>query len=364
MPPEATAELVLAIVTRRWDRAERLTALSPVDPVAFTEQCRECDVHAWVHHRLTVEGRLALVGEPAAERLGAMRRKVRNDTMLVLAAAEQALDALRGAGITPIALKGLDFLHRLYSGVDQRTIDDVDLLVSRESLRPALDALRQAGFELPPEPDTLHYIRSSHHLPLRSPGPIAVDLELHWNLAQAGRYTIDAASLFERALPLEIGPRRVLRLADTDVVAHLLIHHFSHYFDRRLKWLVDLSRQNEESRIDWQAVRSRLTAWGGLAAAGISLVHLCKLAPSLIDDEARRALPAAWWRRALTWPLRSPHPLELYRLTRDRRVQLLLAAAMLERPSLLPAWLWHRAARDAAPSDHPLDDRDGATRKG
>ena len=358
MPRDAVAELVLAIVTRRWGRAELLAARGPVDPVAFPEQCRECDVHAWVHHRLSVDGRLSLVGAPAAERLGDMRRKVRNDTMVGLATAELALDALLAAGITPVALKGLDFLHRLYAGVDLRTMDDVDLLVPRAALRPALVALRGAGFTLPPESETRHYVRSSHHLPLHGPGPIAVDLELHWNLAQTGRYTIDAVALFERAQPLEIAGRRVLRLADTDAVAHLLIHHFSHYFDPRLKWLVDLSRLDEAAPIDWNAVRERVVEWGGTAAAGISLLHLHKLAPEWIGDAALRALPAAWWRRALTWPLRSAHPLELYRGTRDRRVQLFLAAAMLERPSRLPGWLWHRASRDAAPSDHPLDELD------
>jgi len=358
MPRHKLAALVLAIVTGRWDEARRVAGGRPVDPLAFAEQCRECDVHAWVHHRLSTDDRADLVGAQAFERLERMRRKVRNDTMLVLAGAEQALDALLAAGVTPIALKGLDFLHRLYTGVDQRTIDDVDLLVRQRDLKPALDALRDAGWQLPPEPETLHYVRGSHHLPLRSPGPIGVDLELHWNLAQSGRYAIDVEQLFERAEPLRVGERGALRLADPDVVAHLLIHHFSHYFDRRLKWLVDLERLHEETPIDWPAVAARLERWGGTAAAGISLVHLRKLWPELITDAAASALPAAWWRRALTWPLRSSHPLELFRRTRDRRVQLFLAAAMLEHPTQLPGWLRHRASRDAQRSDHPLDGDD------
>ena len=355
MPRHRLASLVLAIVTRRWDAARNTAGSAALDPAAFAEQCRECDVHAWVHHLLTSGGGAGLLGAPALEPLERMRRKVRNDTMLVLAGAEQALDALRGAGVRPIALKGLDFLHRLYDGVDQRTIDDVDLLVRRDELKRALGALRDAGWRLPPEPEAVHYIRSSHHLPLRSPGPIGVDLELHWNLAQSGRYAIEVEPLFERAVALRVGGRDALRLGDTDVVAHLLVHHFSHYFDRRLKWLVDLELLERARPIDWPGVAERLERWGGTAAAGISLVHLRKLWPELIPDAARAALPAAWWRRALTWPLRSAHPLELFRGTRDRRIQLFLAAAMLEHPTRLPGWLRHRAERDAQPSDHPLD---------
>jgi len=362
MPQESLATLVLAIVTRRWDVARQAASEGPIDPAAFTEQCRECDVHPWVHHRLAVEGAADLVGRPAFDRLAETRRKVRNDTMVLLAAAERAIDALLDARVTPVALKGLDFLHRLYAGVDQRTIDDVDLLVRRDQLRPALDALRDAGWHLPPEPETRHYIRSSHHLPLHSPGPLRVNLELHWNLAQSGRYTIDAGGLFERALPLRVGERELLRLGDADCVAHLLIHHFSHYFDRRLKWLVDLERLDEEAAIDWPRVAERVADWGGTAAAGISLVHLRKLSPALIHDDAMSVLPVARWRRALTWPLRSSHPLELYRSTRRRRVQLFLAAAMIERPTRLPAWLLHRVSRDASTSDHPLEDADSKRR--
>ena len=54
-------------------------------------------------------------------------------------------------------------------------------------------------------------------------------------------------------------------------------------------------------------------------------------------------------------PLESDHPLDLFRGTRNRRVQLYLAAVLLERPSLLPRWLVHRTRRDQRPSENPLD---------
>jgi hypothetical protein len=356
------AHAVLSVVRRRWDELESLASRIHDDPEGFVTQCRECDVHAWVHHLMTTEGRTAWFGDEAVSRLGELRHKVRNDTMLLLARAEQALDLLAAAGITPIALKGLDFLSRIYETVDLRATDDVDLLIRRDDLPRALEALREAGWQLPVEEKATHYIRSSHHLPLRSPGPVHVEFELHWNLAQSERYTIDVPALFERALPLEVAGRRVLRLDDNDVVAHLLVHHFSHYFDRRLKWLVDLQRLEERGEIDWTIVAKRVESWDGSAAAGISLAHLRKLSPELIPSVALEALPVALWRRALVWPLQSDHPLELFRGTRSRRTQLYLAAVMLENPSRLPGWLRHRARRDRQRSDHPLDRERSATR--
>jgi len=350
------SDLVLSVVRRRWEDAERRVARRRPDPAIFVAQCRECDVHAWVHHLLTSEGRTELVGETAVASLGELRSKVRYDTMLLFGRAEQALDLLAGAGVTPVALKGLDFLHRIYPEPDLRATDDVDLLIRRDDLAPSLEVLRGAGWQLPSEAKTTHYVRSSHHLPLRSPGPIHVEFELHWNLAQSERYAIDADALFERAMPLEVAGRQLLRLDDNDVVAHLLIHHFSHYFDRRLKWLVDLQGIDRLRPIDWETVAARVDEWGGSAASGLSLAHLHKLSPDLIPRRALEALPVAAWRRALVRPLRSNHPLELFRGTRNRKVQLYLAAVMLDDPARLPGWLRHRARRDQLPSDNPLDE--------
>jgi hypothetical protein len=280
---------------------------------------------------------------------------VRNDNMLLLARAEQAIDLLDGAGVRPIVLKGLDLLHRLYERIDLRTIDDVDLLVGESQLEAALDALERAGWQAPPEPQRTHYIRSSHHLPLRGPGPINVEFELHWNIAQEERYSIDGAGLIERALPLTIAARTVRRLEDHDLVAHILVHHLSHYFDRRLKWLVDLQHIVEQPGFSWERVVERIRQWGAVAASAISLVHMKKLMPDLIPERVIEMLPVSAWRNALTWPLRSTHPLELFRYTSRRRTQLFLAAVMLEKPAMLPAWMWHRRVRDSRPGTNPLD---------
>ena len=106
-----------------------------------------------------------------------------------------------------------------------------------------------------------------------------VDIELHWNLVQQGRYRLDPASLFERAVPHEVAGRKVLRLSDHDTVAHLLLHHFTHYFDRRLKWIVDLEFLLELPGFDWDEIERRVAEWGATAAVGVSVQHLHKVFP-------------------------------------------------------------------------------------
>jgi hypothetical protein len=74
-----------------------------------------------------------------------------------------------------------------------------------------------------------------------------------------------------------------------------------------------------------------------------------RLFPESVPPEACRALPASRWRLAATLPLRATHPLDFYRGTRRRGVQLAIAAAALERPWDLPRYLRHRALRDRDP---------------
>jgi hypothetical protein len=171
-------------------------------------------------------------------------------------------------------------------------------------------------------------------------------MDLHWSLGQEGRYRVHPGALLARAMPGEAAGRPVLRLEDHDAAAHLLVHHVQHYFDRRLKWALDLRGLAGSPGFRWSLVAERLRDWGARGAAGLALEHLARLFPELRSEEARAALPAAAWRRAALFPLRSAHPLDLYRGTRRRLVQLWLAAAALERPRDLPGYLRHRAVRD------------------
>ena len=141
-----STSLLLAVVRRRWDDARRLLEQQPVDGSEFVAICREADVHPWVHFLLAEQKHLDWIGPEATAALERIRTKLRQDNLLLLARAEQALGLLLDAGVTPVALKGLDLLHRLYASFDHRTIDDVDLLVRRDDLPRALAALRDAGW--------------------------------------------------------------------------------------------------------------------------------------------------------------------------------------------------------------------------
>ena len=346
MTDRPEARLLLLILAERWDDAARLSGARAPSAATFVELCRACDVHPRVHALLAAAGRGGLVGGAAMERLAALRRKTRNDNILLLSRLEQMLDLLRREGIVPVALKGVDVLHRLYASFDERTLDDVDLLVRPGDRDRALAAAEAAGWTAPQGAERNHWLRSSYEMPLTSPGPVTVSCEIHWGLAQDVRYRVDAEAVIDRARPLTIEGRELLRLDDHDAVAHLLLHHVQHYFDRRLKWVLDLGALARQPGFSWETVAERLRSWGATGAAGLALAHVRELFPDLLDPGAYRRIPAQRWRLAATLPLRSRHPLEFYRGTRRRLVQLWIAAAALEKPRELPAYLLHRGTRD------------------
>jgi len=340
------ARVLLKVLGEHWDAVTALQRKRPVDPATFVALCRMADVAPTVHALLEAAGRADLLSADVAERLAKARAKTRMDNLLLLARLEQALDLLLGAGIRPVALKGVDVLHRLYRSFDERSLDDVDLLVPRDQRELAIATLENAGYSGPVGAERTHWLRSSFELPLISPGPVGVAFEIHWSLGQAMRYRIDPTELFLRAVPLDIAGRSIRRLDEHDAVAHLLLHHVQHYFDRRLKWVIEVGLLARAPGFSWPRVADRLETWGGRAAAGLALAHVRKLFPELLPAEAYAALPVARWRLVATGPLRATHPLDFYRGTRRRTVQLAIAAAALERPWDLPGYVRHRAVRD------------------
>lgn len=346
MSDRREARLLLALLVERWEDATALARGGSIDPALLSALARECDIAPTLHALLEGNGRFDLVGAETERALAAARQKCRMDNVLLLASLERVLDILARERIEPVALKGVDFLHRFYGSFDERTLDDIDLLVPPGRAADAIRALETAGWTAPRGEERTHWLRSSFEMPLSSPDPVPVALEIHWGLAQDVRYRVEIDPVLDRAVPCEIAGRRVRRLDDADAAAHLLVHHVQHYFDRRLKWGLDLARIAASPGFRWEDVEARVSEWGARGAAGLSLRHLRKILPGRFPPELLRRFPAGAWRLAATAPLRSGHPLDYFRGTRRRSVQLWIAAAAIERPIDLPGYLVHRVTRD------------------
>ena len=158
------AVVLLAVLREDWAEFDRLLEHGTPDPAAFAQLAQSCDVQPWVHALLEREQRLARFGPGLAPIFDRARSKVRADNLLLLARAEQALDLLLAAGIRPVALKGLEVLHRFYTAFDQRRLDDVDLLVPPDQVQRACEVLADAGLHL----DVVAHLQRAKRLILKA----------------------------------------------------------------------------------------------------------------------------------------------------------------------------------------------------
>jgi len=297
----------------------------------------ECDIQPLLHGRLESADRFDLIPDSVREQLAAARHKCRMDNLLLLAEAEKAIDALAKAGVLPVVLKGMDIIHRYGMEFDLRRMDDMDFLVPATQVRETMTALASSGWKLP------HRIYDSnwapYHTGLESTGPIKVYLEIHWNIIQEGRYRLDPADLFARAGELAIGGRQVLGLDIHDLAVHTLLHHVSSHFHRKLKNWIDLRLLSLDTGFNWETVAGRAREWGGAPGAAMSMRHAGSLFPDWFPGDTVRLFGPETLRSLALKPLLSSHPLDMYRKTSSRFVEILLSAAMVSSPWRLPAAL-------------------------
>jgi hypothetical protein len=117
----------------------------------------------------------------------------------------EAVRMLRDAGVRFVCLKGFALAHLLYERPELRIVGDVDLLLPRDQLGPAVAALAAAGFKAMPIPSRFGFISDSSFLPLVSEdGQVALDLHLAPDAWPAGR-ALTAEAVFARATRFRAG---------------------------------------------------------------------------------------------------------------------------------------------------------------
>jgi len=153
-------------------------------------------------------------------------------------ALRQVLEALQGAGLTPIVLKGAALAHTAYPRPSYRTMSDIDLLLPPGQLERAREVLAGAGFREEARP-----ARATHHLtPFRSDRAL-IPIELHYDLLPAENpYALAADQFIRRARTARLGSIDGLVLDPADALHHACVHlAYAHrYRWYLLRGLVDI----------------------------------------------------------------------------------------------------------------------------
>jgi hypothetical protein len=172
------------------------------------------------------------------------------------------------AGIRALVLKGLALAHQYYPEPALRPASDIDLLLKKEDVLPALDFLQDAGFRVNALPSTRNLL--SKELTVDSPprDGLRSHIELHHydprQRAARGYQQDDEFKGFEKQPhSFTIGEGVVYVPSPMDTLNYLLRHFERHLFEARddkplqLKWITDIISlvERHAAEIDWAEIK-------------------------------------------------------------------------------------------------------------
>ncbi|RMG43682.1 MAG: hypothetical protein D6718_11575, partial [Acidobacteria bacterium] len=292
-------------------------------------------------HRVSVRLARVLEGAGALATLPPeAARELRRDVLRAQSARvrlERALRAVAGAlaeaGVPLLLLKGAAVAALAYDDPAEREMSDVDVLVAPDALGPALDVLRRAGLSVP-EAETVGFWREVYfNVPVTSAEDQGAKVEIHWSIAQTGRHTPDIEGMLARSRPVRFGGVDARAPAAADLFLHQALHLGYHYFQPRLSWLIDIARLASREPQPWADLERRARAWGMCTTLRLALAHVERVFPGTLPEDLARAARGSLRARWLPRILRTRDPAALVAGWSVRPVQLLLAAATLDRPA-------------------------------
>lgn len=205
---------------------------------------------------------------------------------------QQALD---GAGIPWISLKGPVFTEQYTGGLRLRTSSDLDVLVRPADAAKADELFRklQITSPLPVRPYASWLGVRKHEHPYQSKSPRHL-VELHWNLTGGCYEVVNLETAFSRSRRTRLESGSFPVLSREDALLFAAMHAFGHRWDRlyhakTMDWLLRGPHGNPAGgsgaeALDWDYVR--------IAAAQADKTRVLLLGLALVHDYMGVALPA------------------------------------------------------------------------
>lgn len=189
--------------------------------------------------------------------------------------AKNILKSFSAEGVSAIPLKGIFLAEHVYKNIALRPMTDIDMLIKREDLRKAGDALTSIGYE--PPACYQDFLKSRSTLPMNSLMFTMKNLgeampsfvHLHWHLINSTWpiehlvNKMEMARVWAAAKPICIGEVEALGLSPEYLLIHLLQHGFHHSFDK-LILVADVIAvlQEHEKMLDWDALLKEVYRFG------------------------------------------------------------------------------------------------------
>lgn len=201
---------------------------------------------------------------PAAE-LDRLRKNYQNNAarnLLLSAELCKILQQLETAGVEAVPYKGPALAVYAYGKLALRRFVDLDILVRKADVLPAMEILEAAGFVCATPWTSAQrrlLLRTQHNLSMSRESGLLV-VELHWEVASRLFATsLQAEEFWGRLESMRLNNFEMKCLAAEDLLISLCVHGSKHLWER-LAWICDIAELvRTRKEIDWDALFARAT---------------------------------------------------------------------------------------------------------
>jgi len=268
-----------------WERLWALASLQEVQPLV----ARTLVTPPFAHH---IPG--AALGEAKTVQLSTLICNMANRAELTRIA-----HALHRRGVPVAPLKGAHLAERLFDGLDRRRVGDIDVLVREADLPEARATLRDLGYAATPGATQGLEEHGHHGVPyVRTIGPAAMTVELHWGLTNPRFVSIDYRHLWQRVLAASPDDVPLRPLPAEETLLSLAVHLPKHS-SGLLRLLADIDRLVRREPPDWSLVAALAEQWNASALLYFALERARLFFDTPVEERAMRRLRPAGWRRGV-----------------------------------------------------------------
>jgi hypothetical protein len=321
----------------------------PIDWLRLSDLAALHGVVGLVRRKLAALDLQSCVPAPAWQAMDAAATQIAFDAMLHLRETAGMAAALEQAGIQPLLLKGQALADLLYDDPLIRPASDIDLLIWRDEVEIAQEALAAIDYAPQSRQWLNRQLAHGYHISLGREvwSGRAVLLELHWDLGGRNLFGYDLAAWRSRSQPFVLSgaPAPLQRFSPEDQLLHLALHMRKHRYVG-LRWLVDVAEllRRFQATLDWGYVTGAARQAGLTVLLYTSLTLAQRLLAAPVDPAVLARLEPAAWRRRLLQSLLSQAAL-LAPLEREDAGWTRLAPveiALIDRPAAMARELGYR----------------------
>lgn len=182
-----------------------------------------------------------------------MNKNILARNIVLLEELEKILKKFNEENIEVILMKGCSLLGRVYSNLDEREMEDIDLLIQKKDSSKIKSILQELGYQFIPGGDWTFVRKYSENFP-----PVILDLqEKIW-------YIRDTKKIRENTLTVEIAGIKTKVLSPEEEIIFLAAHRIVHHGKLDKICLQDIEKviSHDQERICWEKTVRKIENYG------------------------------------------------------------------------------------------------------